>query len=349
MFVERIELVDFRSYGGASFSFHPKKNLIYGKNGSGKTNLLEAISLLSEDDSIRGAKNNELIKHGAPFASLKGVFRNDGRTSVVERIFEEKRTRTLLNGLPVRTSKELKSYPIVSFLPEMTAMFHAYPEARRRYIDKLSERFSLSYRKVRKSYAKTLYERNLMIKNPVPCYGKEMMAALDEKLVKEGTALTRMRAAMVKNLGEYAEILHMKLSYGKESLAIRYDSKLDPSRIEASFREGLMETKLLEREYRRTLIGPHLDDLTFAIDGKDAKRFASQGQLRTIRLALTLTEVELIKSIYHKMPILLLDDVYSELDEDRRRILTDTIEDGQIFLTDTDQRDDIHHMIEIPR
>lgn len=348
MFIEKIELIDFRSYEEAAFEFHPMKNLLFGKNGSGKTNLLEAISLLSEDDSIRGAKNNELIRHGKLFATLRGVFQNDGRTSIIERIFEEKKTRTILNGLPVRTAKELRSYPIVSFLPEMTSIFHAYPDARRKYIDKLSERFSSSYRKVRKSYAKTLYERNLLLKNPMEHYEKEMMAALDEKLVREGTKLTKMRSAMVKNLAEYAEILHMKLSYGKESLTIRYETKLDLANIEASFQEGLLRTKHLEREYRRTIIGPHLDDLTFEIDGKEAKKFASQGQLRTLRLSLTLTEVELIKFIYHKMPILLLDDVYSELDKERRMILTDTIEDGQIFLTDTDRRDDIHRLIRIP-
>ena len=281
---------------------------VVGKNAAGKTNLLEALYLAAGGE-LRGAAL-ERVAFGAReawlFAELEGAL---GRYRIEERFSHEGRS-LLLNGAPA-SFKELSEIPGAVWLrPEDLAIVKGGPEERRRFLDTLIARFSPRYRALLGAYERALRQRNAALKA-----GGRGVEPFSERLAAYGAEILEMRRRMVKRLAPLAAELFQALALGE--LKLRLMETAAPERLLEKLFERLPE----ELERGVTLSGPHRDDLAFSLDGRDAVRFASRGEARTVALVLRLAEHRLLEAHHGEAPVLLLDDVVAELDDERQRAL----------------------------
>lgn len=342
MRIDRLSLDFFRNYVHLDAEFDRNINVIYGDNAQGKTNLLEAVAYLS-GVSHRARYDKELIQFGVDHAFLKGEVFARERTFVLEAELNRGARRTLRsNGVKLKNSGELNGiFQSVLFCPEDLYLIREGAAARRRFLDdcicQLRPRYAVALAEYRRLHEhKTRILRDSEEK-------PSLLDTLDEfsmGMAKAGALLIHYRAHFVKRLCQTAPMIHGDFSGGRERLALKYETVSTVSDPEAGpqviFRQLLehQEThRAAEIASRQCLSGPHKDDLTVAIDGQSAKSFASQGQTRTAALSLKLAAREIFQQDTGEYPVLLLDDVLSELDPKRQEFVLNRIRGGQVFIT----------------
>jgi DNA replication and repair protein RecF len=331
--ITSIRLQNFRSYGDESFEFNEGVNIVVGPNASGKTNLLEAVLVLSRGSSFR-ARDGELIKIGMPWARLEGFFGKHSRVIKLE-------TEPILNKSFAFDDKVYNrlnlnlTVPVVLFEPNHLQLLSRGPEQRRDYFDDLLERSQPGFKALAGSYRRTLAQRNALLKHGREHAHKQLFAwniRLSELGGKIAAARSQLIAEINKNLGKtYSQIAKQKskveLKYASQFPVDNYSSRM-LSKLESAVQHDL------ERGF--TAYGPHREDIEFFLNGQLVSQTASRGENRSLLLALKIFELGLIEKARDQKPIFLLDDVFSELDGARRHALVDHLKDHQSIITTTD-------------
>ena len=343
MRVDRLELDSFRNYGCQTMEFDPRCNVIFGENAQGKTNLLEALAYLSCGKSPRTGKDREMIGFDAHSARMTAqVYAREREFRVQVELFRGRRRKMSVNRVPAKNSAELSQvYNTVYFCPEDLRMIRESASARRKFLDtalcQLRPRYATALAQYQRAYEhKTRILRDAE-ERPDLLY---TLPEFNEQLVRLGAVLIHYRHQFTVRLHEYAAEHHLECSGGREHLMVQYrtvSTVTDPSAnlvvLAEQLRQHMESHQTAERVSRLCLSGPHKDDLAVSIDGRDAKQYASQGQTRTAALSMKLAEREIYKNVTGEYPVLLLDDVLSELDAKRQEFILNRIADGQIFIT----------------
>ncbi len=334
MIIDKIELVDFRNYDELSLEFTDKTNIIYGKNAQGKTNIIEAIYMCATSKSHRGAKDKDIIKFQKDEAHIKiNVLKNNIPFRIDIHLKKNKSKGIAINGLKIKKAAELFGIlNAVVFSPEDLEIIKGAPQIRRRFIDMELCQIDKIYVNNLVNYNKALDNRNKLLKD---IYNdKELEATLDiwdMQIVKFGKEIIKARKFFIDKLNEIVKEIHSNITDGKEELVIEYDFCVD----ENDFEKELVNSRQRDKKLKTTNIGPHRDDISFFVKGNNMKIFGSQGQQRTCALSLKLSELKLIEMMTGDKPVLLLDDVLSELDSDRQEMLLDNLKSIQTFITCT--------------
>lgn len=339
MYIEQLRLHAFRNYAQATLSPAQGVTVLYGENAQGKTNLIEAIHLCCVGRSHRTSRDAELIQWGQTAAQVHvKLQRREGPEDVTVRISNEERRKKLIkiNGSPVQRIGELMGHiNTVLFSPEDLRIVKEGPEGRRRFLDMEISQLQPAYFYALQRYIRALNQRNGLLRRFQQEGTPAWLDTLDEwdaLLIETGAQVIQRRITYLDRLSAVARDMHDTLSSGKEVLELSYQGRAhDADEMAALLRAARHE------DMRRgtTSIGPHRDDYRIRLNGRDAKAFASQGQQRTIALSLKLAEIEVMRSILGEWPVLLLDDVMSELDITRRQMLLTRIEQVQTLITCT--------------
>ena len=344
MELKSLTLYDFRNYQHLHLEADPGVNLIVGDNAQGKTNLLEAISYFGAGRSFRTQKTGELIRFGAEFADLQAEIVSQGREqSLKVLLFSGKRPRQLFrNGVKKKSAAELSgALPSVLFCPEDLMVLKTGSGPRRRLADTALCQLRPNYDAALTEYNRILDQKNRILKdryeNPALL---EILPEYNARLCQVGSLLIAYRARFFKGLGEAAGEFHEKFTGGKEQLELFYrtvstvrDPFAPPAQIADWLREHLESHYRAELESAQCLTGPHKDDFDTELSGLNLKSFGSQGQVRTTAISLKLAQRELLRRELGEEPVLLLDDVLSELDPGRQDFVLNQIISGQVFIT----------------
>ena len=346
---KRIEVENFRNITHASVEFSPQVNLLLGDNAQGKTNLLEAIALQAIGKSFRGAKDAELIRFGQTQARVTLDYADDVRDMRLVTVLEAgKRRKTEQNGLPVRRASELVGgLRVVLFCPEHLSIIKSGPELRRNFLDVAISQLKPMYLTSLQRYNKILKERNRLLKNAAEDASamKTLRDTIDiwsAQLAHEGAIIARYRVWYVQQVNAAAREVFADMTGGGEIPEMTYDGSCHMERPEDYLDAAAVEQSLLrllttshDREIGATytLWGPHKDDIAITLNGVCARVYASQGQQRSLALAMKLAEGEISRKLCGDYPVFLFDDVQSELDSKRRDYLVNKIRDKQVILT----------------
>ncbi|TYS84995.1 DNA replication/repair protein RecF [Rossellomorea aquimaris] len=345
MYIEQLELRNYRNYESIDVSFENKVNVILGENAQGKTNIMESIYVLAMAKSHRTSNDKDLIRWDEEYAKIKGRIQKYNGALPLELILSKKGKKAKSNHLEQsKLSLYVGNMNVVMFAPEDLHLVKGSPQVRRRFIDMEIGQVSPVYLHDISLYQKILQQRNHYLKQLQTRKQKDqtMLEVLTEQFIEMAVKITKKRFEFVQLLESWAKPIHSGISRNLETLEIVYKPSLDVSdNQEWSKMVDIYEQKfdgIREREIDRgvTLIGPHRDDLQFIVNGRDVQTFGSQGQQRTTALSVKLAEIELIHSEIKEYPILLLDDVLSELDDYRQSHLLNTIQGKvQTFVTTT--------------
>lgn len=341
MIITKLQFEGFRNLDDGEITPDSGVNVIFGTNAQGKTNLLEGIWLLSGNRSFRGSRDSELIKFGRDFARLKIDFFSEEREQTAEILFLKGKKEVKINGIKqTSTSALVGKLCAVVFSPEHLTLVKSGPAERRKFLDNAICQIKPSYGELLANYNKTLAQRNALLKD-LP-YHSQLLDTLDiwdYRLAMLGASVIRMRVHYVDRLCECAKKYHSGISDNMEDLEISYNCGIERDKCDDSavIREILSEKILQIREEdikdRCTSVGPHRDDIDILINGDNAKAFGSQGQQRSCVLSMKIAEAELIKIAAAQEPIVLLDDVLSELDSRRQEFLLNKISERQVFIS----------------
>ena len=334
MFIESIDLHNFRNYEELHLDLGEGTHIFYGENAQGKTNLLEAIYLSAANKSHRSAKDREMIRFGEEEAHIKVMaVRKDVRIRIDMHLKKDKNKGIAVNGVPLRRSRDfIGTLNAVIFSPEDLQIVKEGPQERRKFIDTELCQLDPIYTSSFINYRKALEERNKLLKDLYyePSL-QDTMDVWDEQLVRFGSDLIRKREEFIKELNELIQPIHNHLSGGREELRLRYE----PDVTEDAYAEKLRLARDRDSRMKTTTVGPHRDDFGFILNDVDARVYGSQGQQRTSALSLKMAEISMVRKKTGNQPILLLDDVFSELDSGRQSYLLDGIQDIQTFITCT--------------
>ncbi|MCD8501560.1 MAG: DNA replication/repair protein RecF [Bacillaceae bacterium] len=344
MYINDLKLTNYRNYQKQSISFENKVNVILGENAQGKTNIMESIYVLGLAKSHRTTRDRELIYWEEDYAKIEGrMIKRNGPLSM-EVIVSNKGKKVKLNHLEQRKLSEyIGAVNIVMFAPEDLSLVKGNPQVRRRFIDMEIGQINPIYLHNLGKYQKVLQQRNYLLKEMQRKKGDmTMLDVLTSQLIDFGSKIIMKRIEFLQQLEVLAKSIHQEISRGLEDLQIHYNPSvkvletLELSKIEENLEENFAKVKEREIERGVSLIGPHRDDLSFTVNGKDVQTFGSQGQQRTTALSLKMAEIELIYDQKGEYPILLLDDVLSELDDYRQSHLLNAIQGKvQTFVTTT--------------
>ncbi|CEG21176.1 DNA replication and repair protein RecF [Planococcus massiliensis] len=352
MRIDRLELLNYRNYENLELSFSPEINVFIGENAQGKTNIMESLYVLSMAKSHRTSNDKELIRWEAEYGKIKAdVHRKYGKLPL-EITLSKKGKKAKVNHLEQRRlSDYIGQLNVVMFAPEDLNLVKGSPQVRRRFIDMEIGQISPVYLHDLLIYQKLLKQRNHILKQH---YGKQtisdvMFDVYTEQFIEAAVKIIRKRYQFMDLLQKWAEPIHHGISRGLEQLQIRYQPisglkpEWTPEEMASFLEQKLAELRKREIERGSTLVGPHRDELQFFVNGYDVQTYGSQGQQRTTALSLKLAEIELIKQEVGEAPVLLLDDVLSELDDYRQSHLLNTIKGSvQTFVTTTSV-EGIHH------
>ncbi len=305
--------------------------MFVGPNASGKTNAVEALQLLTALSSFRNAKSSELVRQGCEKARASCEVTDGSRQLSISLTLEEGKRTYELNGKR-RAPKALRgTLPSVTFTPDDLSLVKGSGRFRRRELDVLGSQLNANYYQIVRDFEKILQHKNRLLKDEAP---QALVDATDEMFVKVAEQLTSYRVALFDRLVPHVLSHYAEISRASEELFAEYEKSWDKEQCGESLRDVVSRLQHEERARHRAVVGPHLDDVRFSINGMDSGVFASQGQQRSIVLALKLAEAEVVEEILGQLPVLLLDDVMSELDGDRRRGLVQTMLEGkQTFIT----------------
>lgn len=335
MKISEIELYNFRNYENEKINFCEGTNIIYGDNGMGKTNILEAIYYFSYGRSFR-TNGREIIKDGEKEAKINLSFeKNERLYNGKIKFLSGNKKEILLNDIELnKTSQLLGNFLCVLFTPDELRIIKGMPEIRRKFCDSAIMLLRPNYIKELIRYRNILNQKTALLKSR----RYDTLSVWNEKLCESGEKIMKMRESYIERIKEKAQYLQKEITDGKEILEIIYAPSVKKGE---NYFEKLCEYTEKEKENMFCLVGPHRDEIIFEINGKNAKNYASQGQIRTAVLCLKLAQMEIIKEETDEFPVLLLDDILSELDKKRREFLISKIKDKQIIITCTDIEDSI--------
>lgn len=340
MFVNRLILQQFRNYEELDLTFEKEINMIYGNNGQGKTNIIEAIYLFAAARSHRTNKERDMIRYDQPSSKMDLFFETKDRDFQAEfRLFQEKKHQISINDIPAAKNSDLiGNFNAVLFSPEDFGIIKDGPSERRRFTDIAISQVKPNYFKCLMQYQKIIKEKNKMLKE-----GSDFLALLDvynESLATVAADILFYRNKFFEYLKGIMPALHREITLTSDEFRIEYDSCVpidDRKVMKEEILKKLERSKQKELEERVSMVGPHREDVSFFIKGKKVREFASQGQQRTVILILKLAQAEFIKENNGEYPVLLLDDILSELDSTRRKFLMDEIKNKQVIITGTDK------------
>lgn len=348
MVVESIELKNYRNYNELHMEFDRGTNILYGDNAQGKTNILEAVYVCATTKSHRGSKDREIIGFGQEESHIKMTIKKDSVPYRIDMHLKKNKTKGVaINGIPIHKASELFGVlNVVFFSPEDLNLIKNGPADRRRFIDLELCQLNKLYVHSLVQYNKIIAQRNKLLKELSfkPEY-EEMLDIWDMQLVSYGREIIKYRKEFIDQLNEIIREIHFGLSGEREQLVIRYE----PNTGEAELEQALKRGRKQDLKQRVTLTGPHRDDISFYVNQIDVRRFGSQGQQRTAALSLKLAEIELVRKIVKDYPILLLDDVLSELDKCRQEHLLSGIRHIQTIITCTGLEDFISCCFQIDK
>ncbi|MBQ8148264.1 MAG: DNA replication/repair protein RecF [Lachnospiraceae bacterium] len=348
MHIHSLELKNYRNYEYLNMNFDSGTTILYGDNAQGKTNILEAIYVSATTKSHRGSKDKDIIQFEQDESHIRTQVVKSDITRRIDMHLRKNKTKGIaIDGLPIRKSGELFGVAnVIFFSPEDLSIIKDGPAERRRFLDLELCQLDRMYLYHYTNYNKVLNQRNNLLKQIY--FQPKLAETLDvwnQQLVQYGTEIIRSRKAFIKQLNDILKDIHGKLTGGKELLKIQYEASVDESNYEAL----LIQKQDMDMKYQSTQVGPHRDDMSFYINDIEVRRFGSLGQQRTAALSLKLAEIEIVKQLIHDTPILLLDDVMSELDESRRDYLLHSIHDIQTIITCTGYDDFIKERMKINR
>lgn len=334
MKINQLELSEFRNYETLSVQFNDAVNILYGDNAQGKTNVLEAIYLCGTTKSHKGSKDKEMIRLSSEESHIRMQIKKAGIPHRIDMHLRKNKAKGVaIDGVPIKRSSELLGLlHIVFFSPEDLSMIKNGPGERRRFIDLELCQLDMSYLHHLGNYNKAVNQRNNLLKQIG--FQKDLRDTVevwDMQLIEHGAVVIDTRKRFVNELNELLPQIHAKLSGGKEELYVRYE----PNVSKEDFNQKLAMNLDRDLALKATGNGPHRDDISFYVGDKNLKLFGSQGQQRTAALSLKLAEIELVRKKIKESPILLLDDVLSELDRNRQTYLLESITDLQTIITCT--------------
>ncbi len=347
MRVSTLDLSNFRNY--AALHFEPPSGvcILIGQNAQGKSNLLEALSLLATGKSFRAARESDLIRAATPLARVAAKVRTRAgevqASCMITRVGDGARKRFLRNGRSVPYAQFLGGITAVTFMPFDLALISGPPGVRRRFLNVALSQSDRSYYREHARYTKIILQKNALLKSPAGAERK-LLATYNEQLAATGAHIICARAAYVRALGREAAAVHARWVGEVPPLQLLYasspalpDGDESPGAVLRALETALAHMSAAELSRKMSLVGPHRDDLVFALGGEALIRFGSQGQQRTAVLAAKAAEYALLAMASGEPPLLLLDDVLSELDADRRQAFMSSIEGcEQAFVTSTD-------------
>ena len=336
MYVQSLELQNFRNYKNLNISFDIGTNILYGNNAQGKTNIMEAVYVCGTSKSHRSAKDKEMIAFNEQDAHIKMVvMKRDVPIRIDMHLRKNKTKGIAINGIPIKKVSELFGViNIVFFSPEDLSIIKNGPMDRRRFIDLELCQLDKVYVHNLMNYNKIINQRNQLLKDLNYYYDSDLYNTLDiwdMQLAEYSTKIISRRSEFIEELNEIIYGIHRNITNGKEEIYIKYEPNIYGNNIY----EELKKSRDKDIKYKTTSIGPHRDDISFYNKNIDIRKYGSQGQQRTAALSLKLSEIELVKNVIKDMPVLLLDDVLSELDNSRQSHLLNSLHNVQTIITCT--------------
>ncbi len=334
MYIESLELSNFRNYRSLDLTFDKGTNLFWGNNAQGKTNILEALYLGGTTRSHRTAKDKDMVKIGETEGHIRLILnKNESEDRIDMHLKKQKAKGIAINGIPIKKASELFGLiSMVFFSPEDLNMIKNGPAERRRFIDRELSQLDRIYLTDLIRYQKCLVQRNKLLHEI--SFRPQLIDELDvwdDQLVSYGEKVIRSREAFIDELNVIVRRIHGNLTGMAEEILLIYE----PSAEADTLAQRIRELRDSDLRNQATGAGPHRDDIGVQVNGMDLRLFGSQGQQRTAALSLKLSEIELVKERIHDTPVLLLDDVLSELDVNRQDFLLDSIRETQTFITCT--------------
>lgn len=337
MFIKSLTLKNFRNYESQKFEFINGVNLLYGDNGQGKTNVLESLFLSSMGKSFRTSHDTEMIKEGCDSLEVLVQAEEDHSETEIKLTYNKAKQKAIrLNGSYLRKMGDLMgALPCVVFSPTNMMLLSAGPSERRKFIDMALCQLKPLYYYNLQQYNKVLMQKNTFLRDSSGSINMDMLDVWNLSLAQYGAKITQERILYLQKISEYAAAYHKNISGNSEEIELKYVSSGSPD--SEIFYRRLTQMSSRETERRMSLVGPQKDDIDFTLKGTgDMKKYGSQGQKRTCVLALKLAETGILRDETGKMPVLLLDDVMSELDGSRQEMLVKGIGDTQVFITCTE-------------
>ena len=334
MYIESIQLKNYRNYESLDMKLDKETNILYGDNAQGKTNILEAIYLCGTTKSHRGSKDREIIKFQEEESHIRmTVSRKNIKYRIDMHLKKNKANGVAINGVPIKKARELFGIVnLVFFSPEDLNIIKNGPGERRRFIDLELCQLSSIYLTDLSNYNHIVNQRNKLLKDLA--FRQELMDTLDVwdfQMAQFGKKIVQAREAFIRKLNEIIQDIHRNLTGGRESLELIYEPSVTAETIE----QEIARNRERDLKLKLTTTGPHRDDFCVRVNGIDIRKFGSQGQQRTAALSLKMSEIYLVKEIMKDTPVLLLDDVLSELDNSRQNYLLNSIHDVQTIITCT--------------
>lgn len=348
MIIKSLELADFRNYDSLHIDFSKGTNILYGDNAQGKTNILEAIYLSATTKSHKGSKDKDIVNFDKEEAHIRTYLEKDSMEIRVDMHLRKNKTKGIaIDGQKIKKAAELLGLlNVVFFSPEDLSIIKNGPVERRRFVDMELCQLDQFYLYNLNHYNKIVNQRNKLLKdmyfNPSL---RETLNIWDSQLVSFGSKIIERRKLFVEQLNDIIYDIHNKLSGGKEELKVKYEPDVEI----ADYEQNLLMCQDKDVKLKQTTVGPHRDDFCFMVKDVDIRKFGSQGQQRTAALSLKLSEIELVKKIANENPVLLLDDVLSELDSHRQNYLLSTIGDIQTIITCTGLDEFVNNRFEIDK
>ncbi|MCK5708697.1 MAG: DNA replication/repair protein RecF [Candidatus Aureabacteria bacterium] len=341
MWIKDFTIIDFRNIYRAELELCPCWNVFFGKNAQGKTNILEAIYFLSTLRSFKTKNISEIPRYGVESFLLQAQVETATTPKKIKALYGKSKKNFFLNSESITTiEKIIGLFPIVLFTNDNLDLVMQSPLALRRFLDIQLSQSIPDYLKTLIQYEKVLRFRNVLLKKE-GASARRQLKVWTQKLISLGSGIYKARIQAIKRLSIFARLNLKKISYEREELELQYVSQVDGEdevALAKNYEKKLEESSLKERERKYTLVGPHRDNLCFLLDKRPANKFASAGQRKSIGIALKLAEAENIKSFSASEPALLLDEIFNELDEDRRENLYKIFgEKRQIFCMTTEK------------
>ncbi len=338
MQVNNINLINFRNYENLSLDFSPNINMIIGQNGQGKTNIVEAVHFLSFAKSFRTNKDKEVINFEANTSYIKSIVTNKADENKIDiKISKDSKKAINVDNIPISKISDLMGIiNVVVFSPEDTKIVSDSPIYRRNFMDKEISQIRPVYYNLLLDYNKTLNNKNTLLKSQN--IDMIMLDIYDEQLADIIEKIITYRDTFIKTISEIAKETHYIISSKKENLLIEYKSNLKSS-IKSDILSELKDARVEDIRHTVSTKGIHKDDIMLKIGDIDIRKYGSQGQKKTATISLKLSEIELIHNMKKEYPIVILDDIFSELDITRRMMLVEKLYNIQTFITTTEKID----------
>ena len=334
MIIKSIELDNYRNYDSLSINFDEHTTILFGDNAQGKTNILEAAYISGTTKSHKGSRDKEIIKFDKDESHIKTIISKNDRDYQIDIHLKKNKSKGIaINRVPIKRASDLFGLiNIIFFSPEDLNIIKNGPSERRKFMDAELCQIDKIYLSDLSNYNKALNQRNALLKEMV--YKpelKETLSIWDDQLIKYGKNIIARRQQFINDIYIIVKDIHSKITSNKEKIDVSYEPNIE----DIFFLDELVKNKEKDMRFCQTSVGPHRDDLKITVDGIDIRKYGSQGQQRTCALSLKLSEIKLVENTINDKPILLLDDVLSELDKNRQSDLLDNLIDTQTIITCT--------------